>query len=119
MFAGWLKLACALLCAFLLSLLGTAGEAAHIDAGTEGGAAKWCGAAKPGAPWLSGARGGQGCPLAAAAKTVPARPLPMLAWALRSEPGTCRRPPAAPVSTGLQAVPAENRSMSGVVRLLI
>ncbi len=119
MFAGWLKFACALLCAFFLPLLGATGEAVHIDAGAESGAAKWCGAAKSGAAWLSGARGGQGCPLAAAAKTVPARPLPMLAWALRSEPGTCRRPSAAPVSTGLHAVPTESRSRPGVVRLLI
>ena len=117
MFAVWLKFGCALMCALALSLSEAAGGGARAAAAEEA-SAEWS-ATKPGAAPLSGARGAWTCPVAAAAKTAHAHPLPVLAWVQAGERESRLRSRGRPPSCRLQAASAEGRSRSGGVRLLI
>jgi len=117
MFAVWLKFACALLCAIALPLSEAAAGEARADAAERAGET-WSAAAKSGAVLGTCARGGSGCPLAAAAKPAPTRPLPGFVWVTRAT-GEAGADAARPVSRRAQAASPETRSRSGVVRLLI
>ncbi len=118
MFAVWLKFACALLCAIALPLSGAATGDARADATERAAGETWSAAAKSGAVLGTCARGGSGCPLAAAAKPAPTRPLPVFFQSMRVS-GEPKLDVARPVARRAQAASPETRSRSGVVRLLI
>ena len=118
MFAVWLRFGCALMCALALSLSEAAGGRARAAAAEEA-SAEWSRATKPGAAPLSGARGAWTCPVAAAAKTAPAHPLPVLAWVQAAERESRPRFRGRPLLCRLQTASEESRSRSGAVRLLI
>ena len=116
MFAAWLKFGCARMCALALSLSEAAGERVRVEAAER---AAWSRAAKSDAALLSSTRGVWHCPIAAAAKATPGKPLPAAAWAQVDERESRLRSSARPPSCRLQTASAEGRSSSGVVRLLI